>query len=106
MIQIHVQAGSRPGAWCWTPTELIEQGVVMAALEEDRQTRPRQGQPKAGSANRRVTTPTTRWAPQCTHRREPQRGTNPAEASAPAAAMAACSSSTWASCSSWTSLSC
>ena len=47
-----------------------------------------------------------RWAPQGTHRGEPQRGTNTAEASAPAAATAARSSSNWASCSSWDSLSC
>ncbi|MEY4807424.1 MAG: hypothetical protein RLZZ206_1813 [Cyanobacteriota bacterium] len=42
--QIRVQAGSRPGAWCWMPTELIEERVGMAASAEDSQTRPRLGE--------------------------------------------------------------
>jgi hypothetical protein len=41
--QIRAQAGSRPGARCWMPTELIEEGLVMAAYAEDSQTRPRPG---------------------------------------------------------------
>jgi hypothetical protein len=33
--QIRAQEGSSPGAWCWMPTELMKEGVVMAAFAED-----------------------------------------------------------------------
>jgi hypothetical protein len=39
--QIRAQEGSCPGAWCWMPTELIEEVVVMAASAEDSQIRSR-----------------------------------------------------------------
>ena len=106
--QIRAQAGSRPGGWCSMPTELIEEVVVvMAALAEDSQTRPRSGASQGRLWNRPITTTESSGGHRNgTHRGEPQRGTNTAEDSAPAAAMAARSSSTWASCSSWASLSC
>jgi hypothetical protein len=36
--QIRAQAGSSPGGWCSMPTEVIEEGVGMAAFAEDSQT--------------------------------------------------------------------
>ena len=39
--QIRAQAGSRPDGWRSMPTELMEEGVGMAACAEDSQTRPR-----------------------------------------------------------------
>ena len=54
--QIRAQAGSRPGAWCWMPTELMEEGVVMAASAEDSQTRPRPGATQGRLCNRLITT--------------------------------------------------
>ena len=105
--QIRAQAGSRPGAWCWMPTELIEEGLGMAASAEDSQTSPRLGATQGRLCNRPITiTELPGGHPRAPTRREPQRGTNTAEDSAPAAAMAARSSSNRASCSSWASLSC
>ena len=55
--QIRAQAGSSPGGWCSMPTELIEEVVVvMAALAEDSQTRPRLGATQGRLCNRPITT--------------------------------------------------
>jgi hypothetical protein len=65
--QIRAQAGSRPGAWCWMPTELIKEGEVMAALAEDSQTRPRPGATQGRLCNRASPPPNnpvgTLWRP-------------------------------------------
>ena len=54
--QIRAQAGSRPGAWCWMPTELIEEVGVMAASAEDSQTRPRPGATQGRLCQQGITT--------------------------------------------------
>jgi hypothetical protein len=54
--QIRAQAGSRPGGLCSMPTELIEEGVGMAAFAEDSQTRPRLGATQGRLCNRLNTT--------------------------------------------------
>ena len=54
--QIRAQAGSRPGTWCWMPTELMEEWVGMAAFAEDSQTRPQPGATQGRLWNRPITT--------------------------------------------------
>jgi hypothetical protein len=54
--QIRDQAGSRPCA-CWMPTELMKEGLVMAAIAEDSQTRPRPGATQGRLCQQGITTP-------------------------------------------------
>jgi len=54
--QIRAQARSSPGGWCSMPTELMEEGVGMAASAEDSQTRPRPGAPHGRLCQQGITT--------------------------------------------------
>ncbi len=54
--QIRAQPESSLGGWCSMPTELIEEGVGMAALAEDSQTRPRPGATQGRLCQQGITT--------------------------------------------------
>jgi hypothetical protein len=54
--QIRAQAGSSPGEWCSMPTELMEEGVGMAAIAEDSPNRPQIGATQGRLWNRPITT--------------------------------------------------